>query len=70
MVQNSLYSTANDIVFAQQASLSYQQAYSDAFQYLNSLQTFINNGAAAIKALNIRIALNNSSLIQNNATLI
>lgn len=70
MVQNSLYSSANDLVLAQQASLSYQQVYNDALQNLNSLNTFINNGANAIKAISIRVSLYNSSLTQNNATLI
>lgn len=69
MVQNTLYSTANDLVLAQQASLSYQKVYNDNLQNLNSLNTFINNGANAIKAISIRVSVYNSSLTQNNATL-
>ena len=69
MVQNTLYSTANDLVLAQQASLSYQKVYNDNLQNLNSLNTFINNGANAIKAISIRVSVYNSSLTQNNAAL-
>jgi hypothetical protein len=69
MVQNSLYSTANNLVLAQQASLSYQQAYTDALQNLNSLQTFINNGQAAIQSYTIQSSVGNTSLGQANATL-
>jgi hypothetical protein len=66
MVQNSMYNSANNLVLAQQASLSFQKAYTDALQNLNSLQTFINNGATAIKANTLKASLANSSLMQAN----
>lgn len=69
MAENALYGTANDLVIAQQASLSYQQAYNDALQNLNSLQTYINNGASAIKAVSIHASVASTALEQASASL-
>jgi hypothetical protein len=69
MARNALYSTANDLVIAQQNSLSFAQAYTDTLQNLNSLQTYINDGASAIASYSIRVSLAKASLTQFDSSL-